>query len=70
MKGVESHSHFDKQCQAVLFEGKEAEDMMLTTLSKRHQVSKTVSKDRFTLQNLRNVSNQTYERNVTHIQTI
>ena len=46
---LESPSHLDEQCQAVLFEGKEAEDMMLTTLGKRHQVSKTVSKDWFPL---------------------
>lgn len=44
--------YFDEEGQSVLFEGKEAEDVMLSTLGKRHQVSKAVNKDRFPFQDL------------------
>lgn len=39
--------YFDEEGQSVLFESKEAEDMMLSTLGKGHQVSKAVNKYRF-----------------------
>lgn len=40
-------SYFDEEGQSVLFESKEAEDVMLSTLGKGHQVSKAVNKYRF-----------------------
>lgn len=39
--------YFDEEGQSVLFESKEAEDMMLSTLGKGHQVSKAINKYRF-----------------------
>ena len=45
-------SYFNEEGQSVLFEGKEAEDMVLSTLGKRNQVSKAVSIYRFSLQQL------------------
>lgn len=45
-------TYFNKKGQSVLFEGKEAEHMMLPTLGKRHQVSKAVSIYRFSFQHL------------------
>lgn len=45
-------TYFNKKGQSVLFEGKEAEHMMLATLGKRHQVSKAVSIYRFSFQHL------------------
>lgn len=43
---------FNKKGQSVLFEGKEAEHVMLPTLGKRHQVSKAVSIYRLSFQHL------------------
>lgn len=45
-------SYFDEKGQPVLFEGKKAEHMVLSALSERNQVSKAVSKYRFSLQHL------------------
>lgn len=45
-------SYFDEEGKSVLFEGKEAEHMVLSTLNKRHQVSKAVDKYRFSFQHL------------------
>lgn len=45
-------SYFDEEGQSVFLEGKEAEHVVLSTLSERHQVSKAVSKYRLSLQHL------------------
>lgn len=45
-------TYFNKKGQSVLFKGKEAEHMMLSTLGERHQVSKAVSIYRFSFQHL------------------
>lgn len=45
-------TYFNKKGQSVLFEGKEAEHMMLSTLGERYQVSKAVSIYRFSFQHL------------------
>lgn len=45
-------SYFDEESQSILFKGKEAEHMVLSSLGERHKISETVSKYRFTLQHL------------------
>lgn len=45
-------SYFDEEGQSVLFESKKAEDMMLPTLGKGHQVSKAVNKYWLSLEHL------------------
>lgn len=45
-------SYFDEEGQSVLFEGEEAEHMVLSAFRKRHQISKAVSKYGFSFQHL------------------
>lgn len=45
-------SYFNKERQSVLFEGKEAEHMVLSTLGERYQVSKAVGINGLSLQDL------------------